>query len=95
MPIKYLMDENVDPIYQIQSRRKEPDLVVWAIGDPNTPPKGTLDPDILHRCERYSYCIVKRQGKREQKLYNSSIRQQVEVGNKGYNFALAANRLCC
>jgi len=52
MQIKYLMDENLDPIYQIQLRRKEPDLVVWAIGDPNTPPKGTLDPDILLWCEK-------------------------------------------
>jgi hypothetical protein len=43
MQIKYLMDENLAPIYQIQLRRQEPDLVVWAIGDPNTPPKGTLD----------------------------------------------------
>jgi predicted PolB exonuclease-like 3'-5' exonuclease len=28
---------------------------VWAIGDPNTPPKGTLDPDILLWCERYDF----------------------------------------
>lgn len=48
MQIKYLMDENLPPIYQIQLRRKEPDLVVWAIGDPNTPPEGTLD---LELCE--------------------------------------------
>ena len=58
MQIKYLMDENLPPIYQIQLRRKEPDLVVWAIGDPNTLPKGTLDPDILLWCERYSFIVV-------------------------------------
>lgn len=58
MQIKYLMDENLDPIYQIQLRRKEPDLVVWAIGDPNTPAKGTLDPDILLWCERYGFVLV-------------------------------------
>jgi len=52
------MDENLDPVYQIQLRRKEPDLVVWAIGDPNTPPKGTLDPDILLWCEKYSFILV-------------------------------------
>jgi hypothetical protein len=52
------MDENLNPIYQIQLRRKEPDLVVWAIGDPNTPPKGTLDPDILLWCERYDFILV-------------------------------------
>jgi Domain of unknown function (DUF5615) len=58
MQIKYLMDENLAPIYQIQLRRKEPDLVVWAIGDPNTPPKGTLDPDILIWCEKYDFILV-------------------------------------
>ncbi|GBO54674.1 hypothetical protein APA_2725 [Pseudanabaena sp. lw0831] len=31
MQIKSLMDENLPPIYQIQLRRKEPDLVIWAI----------------------------------------------------------------
>lgn len=59
MQIKYLMDENLAPIYQIQLRRKEPDLVVWAIGDPNTPPKGTLDPDILIWCEKYDFILVR------------------------------------
>lgn len=58
MQIKYLMDENLPPIYQIQLRRKEPDLVVWAVGDPNTPQKGTLDPDILLWCERYDFILV-------------------------------------
>jgi len=58
MPIKYLMDENLDPIYQIQLRCKEPDIVVWAVGDPNTPPKGTLDPEILLWCEKYDFILV-------------------------------------
>jgi len=52
------MDENLAPIYQIQLRRKEPNLVVWAIGDPNTPLKGTLDPDILLWCEKYNFVLV-------------------------------------
>ncbi len=34
MQIKYLMDENLAPIYQIQLRRKEPDLVVWQLAIP-------------------------------------------------------------
>ena len=52
------MDENLAPIYQIQLRRKEPDLVVWAISDPNTPPKGTLDLEILIWCEKYDFILV-------------------------------------
>ncbi len=31
--ICYLMDENADPIYRTQLLRREPDLVVWAVGD--------------------------------------------------------------
>ena len=58
MSLKYLMDENLDPIYQTQLRRKEPDLIVWAIGDPNTPSKGTLEPEILLWCEKYSFVLV-------------------------------------
>jgi hypothetical protein len=27
------MDENADPIYRTQLLRREPDLVVWAVGD--------------------------------------------------------------
>ena len=58
MQIKYLMDENLAPIYQIHLRRNEPVLVVWAIGDPKTPPKGTLDPDILIWCQKYNFILV-------------------------------------
>jgi len=47
MALKYLMDENVTPIYATQLRRKRPDLVVWAVGEIGTPPKSTLDPEIL------------------------------------------------
>ncbi len=45
--ILYLMDENVDPIYRTQILHREPELVVWAVGDEGTPSKSTLDPDIL------------------------------------------------
>jgi hypothetical protein len=31
--IRYLMDENVDPIYQIQLLDRESELIVWAVGD--------------------------------------------------------------
>lgn len=58
MALKYLMDENVTPIYATQLRRKRPDLVVWAVGDIGTPPKSTLDPDILIWCEDNSFILV-------------------------------------
>ncbi len=36
MALKYLMDENVTPIYATQLRRKRSDLVVWSVGDIGT-----------------------------------------------------------
>ena len=58
MTLKYLMDENVSPFYFQQLRRRKPDIVVWSIGDPNTPPKGTLDPEILVWCEIHDFILV-------------------------------------
>ena len=58
MALKYLMDENVTPIYATQLRRKRPDLVVWAVGEIGTPPKSTLDPEILVWCEEYNFILV-------------------------------------
>ena len=47
MALKYLMDENVTPIYATQLRRKRPDLVVWAVGEIGTPQKA---PSIRRFC---------------------------------------------
>ncbi len=44
MPIQYLFDENVDPAYLNQIRRRNPDVVVLAVGELTAPSKGTLDP---------------------------------------------------
>ncbi len=56
--IRYLMDENVNPSYQTQLLGRELGLVVWAVGDPGAPPKGTLDPDILTWCEEHGFVLV-------------------------------------
>lgn len=58
MPIKYLIDENVSPVYAIQLRRRKPDLSVRVVGEIDTPPKGTLDPEILLWCEKYNFSLV-------------------------------------
>lgn len=47
MTLKYLMDENVDPVYANQLRRLNPNLFVIAVGDLTAPSRGTLDPEIL------------------------------------------------
>ncbi len=56
--LAYLIDENVDPVYPQQLRRKLPNLVVYVIGEPSTPLKGTKDPAILMWCEEYSFVLV-------------------------------------
>lgn len=56
--IRYLMDENVDPLFRAELLRREPKLIVWKIGDPGVPPRGTLDPAILRWCEENSFVLV-------------------------------------
>lgn len=52
------MDENVDPLYANQIRRREPSIVIKMVGEPETPPKGTLDPEILVWCEDRDFALV-------------------------------------
>lgn len=56
--IKYLTDENVDLVYMRQIRRREPGIVVRAVGEPAAPPKGTLDLEILEWCEINQFVLV-------------------------------------
>ncbi len=58
MSIRYLLDENMDPRYKAQLLRRQPHLVVWSVGDPGAPTKGTLDPDILQWCEDANFILV-------------------------------------
>jgi len=58
MSLKYLLDENINPVYKIQLRKRLPDLTIKAIGEPATPPKGALDPEILIWCEEYGFVLV-------------------------------------
>ncbi|MBC6475981.1 MAG: DUF5615 family PIN-like protein [Hormoscilla sp. GM102CHS1] len=58
MTINYLLDENVDPLYQIQIRKQQPSLVIWKIGNPGIPPRGTLDPEILCWCEEKNFILL-------------------------------------
>lgn len=46
------------PMYTTQMRRKYPDLVIWAVGEIGTPPKSTLDPEILLWCEEHHFILV-------------------------------------
>ncbi|MGH9798774.1 MAG: DUF5615 family PIN-like protein [Blastocatellia bacterium] len=58
------MDEHIPPTYRTQILRRaeslslSSELEVWAIGDPDAPAKGTLDPDILLWCESHGFVLV-------------------------------------
>ncbi|NJR63890.1 MAG: DUF5615 family PIN-like protein [Cyanobacteria bacterium CRU_2_1] len=58
MNVQYLLDENLAPIYREQLLRRQFDLVVWMVGDPYAPAKGTQDPEILFWCEKNSCLLV-------------------------------------
>ncbi|KYC38298.1 hypothetical protein WA1_38875 [Scytonema hofmannii PCC 7110] len=58
MALKYLLDENVDKVYQRQFLRRSLNLVMWVVGDPGAPPRGTLDPEILDWCEEHNFLLV-------------------------------------
>jgi len=57
-PVSYLLDENVDPVYASELNRRDPALVVWRIGAPGAPPRGTPDPDLLIWCEVHGFVLV-------------------------------------
>lgn len=38
--------------------RQAPDLMVWAVGTPGAPPRGTLDPDLLIWCEPDGFTLI-------------------------------------
>jgi hypothetical protein len=58
MTIQYLIDENLPPLYQQQLLRYQPELTVLIVGEPTTPLKGTLDPEILIWCELNNFILV-------------------------------------
>jgi len=58
MTLKYLLDENVDKVYQRQFRKRNSFLTMWVVGDPGTPNRGTLDPEILCWCEEHNFILV-------------------------------------
>jgi hypothetical protein len=57
--IKYLLDENVDPLFRSGLLKREPTMVVLRVGSsPNAPRHGTLDPEILCWCEEHDFILI-------------------------------------
>jgi hypothetical protein len=45
--IRYLLDENITPVFRTQLLKSDPRIVVWKMGEPVAPPLGTDDQIIL------------------------------------------------
>ena len=58
MTISYLLDEHVPRALQLLLARDEPELVVWRVGEPSAPKRGTPDPAILNWCEEEGVVLV-------------------------------------
>jgi hypothetical protein len=56
--LRFLLDEHVSRVIQSQLLRLDADIDVIAVGQPQAPPKGMLDPDILLWIERTGYILV-------------------------------------
>jgi hypothetical protein len=56
--ICYLLDENVDPQLRAAMHRQHSEMVIWIIGDPGAPVRGTLDPQVLMWCEANDFSLV-------------------------------------
>lgn len=47
MKVRFLLDENLPPKLKVAIKRFNPAIDVRRVGDPDTPPLGTLDPELL------------------------------------------------
>lgn len=56
--IRYVLDENVDSVYRSELLKREATMIVWKIGSPGAPARGTGDPEILCWCEEHEFILV-------------------------------------
>ena len=56
--VRYLLDENVNRAIKRQLKRLDGSIEVIAIGEPEAPPSGVSDPEILAWIERHGYILV-------------------------------------
>lgn len=51
MKIRFLLDENLSPKIKFAVLRLNPAIDIVRVGDPDAPPLGTLDPELLRYLE--------------------------------------------
>ena len=47
MQVRFLLDENLSPRIKVALRRLNPSIDILRIGDPDAPPLGTSDSEVL------------------------------------------------
>lgn len=58
MKVRFLLDENLTPRLKTAVLRLNPKIDIVRIGDPNTLPLGSLDPEVLLYLERSQRILV-------------------------------------
>ncbi len=51
MKVRFLLDENLPPKLKLAVQRFNPDIDIIRVGEPEAPPLGTLDPELLNYLE--------------------------------------------
>jgi hypothetical protein len=58
MKVRFLLDENLSPRLKVALLRLNPTVDVVRVGDPDAPPLGTRDPDVLRYLETSQRLLV-------------------------------------
>jgi hypothetical protein len=58
MKVRFLLDENLPPRLKMALLRREPAMDVLRVSDPEAPPLGTPDPEILLFLERSQRLLI-------------------------------------
>jgi hypothetical protein len=56
--VRFLVDEPVAAALAKATRQREPAIDLLAVDEPNAPPKGTKDPELLVWCEAHRFLLV-------------------------------------
>lgn len=63
MKIRFLLDENLPRQIKVAVLRGNPAIDILSVGDPEAPPLGTLDPEILNYLEISQRLLITRNRK--------------------------------
>lgn len=58
MRMKFLLDENLSPDFVAAIQQRDPTIDIKWVRGPETPPEGTLDPEVLLFCEAEQRALI-------------------------------------